>query len=82
MTTNGDLFSFSWDILIGVAAVVLITLLRPAGIGPYGQAKTDDAKDAGGVEDHTFVVVYSLTVAIVLAAAIFISLQLLTVGAV
>jgi hypothetical protein len=82
MTINGELASFSWDILIGVAAVVLVTLFWPAGIGPYGQSKTADAKDAGGVEDHTFVVVYSITVAIVLAVAIFIGLQVLTVGAV
>ena len=54
MTTSGDLVSFSWDVLIGITAVVLITLFWPAGIGPYGRAKTNDAKDAGGVEDHTF----------------------------
>lgn len=71
-----------WDLLIGVGIVVTITLLWPKGIGPYGQAQTPDSADGGGVDDRLFVIVYSLTVAIVLAIAIYIGLQLFTVGAI
>jgi uncharacterized membrane protein YccC len=71
-----------WDLLIGVGIVVAITLLWPAGIGPYGRAQAPESVDGGGVEDRPFVLVYALTVAMVMAVAIFIGLQLFTVGAV
>ena len=82
MTGSGDVTSIMWDLLIGVGIVVLITLLWPAGIGPYGSAQAPDSADAGGVEDNVFVLVYALTVAVVMAITVFIGLNLFTVGAV
>ena len=67
MTISGEVASITWDVLIGVGIVVAITLLWPRGIGPYGQAQSPDSADGGGVDDRAFVLVYSLTVAVVLA---------------
>jgi len=82
MTTTGDIASMTWDVLIGVGIVVAITLIWPSGIGPYGHAQAPDSPDGGGIDDRAFVLVYALTVALVMAFAIFVGLQLFTVGAV
>jgi hypothetical protein len=82
MTSSGDVTSIIWDLLIGVAIVVAITFFWPAGIGPYGRAQAPESTDGGGIEDRPFVLIYALTVALVMAVAIFIGLQLFTVGAV
>ena len=61
----------TWDVLIGVGVVVAITLLWPSGIGPYGRAQAPDSPDGGGIDDRAFVLVYALTVALVMAFAIY-----------
>jgi hypothetical protein len=82
LTATGDLSSISWDVLIGVSLVVLITLLWPSSIGPYGSVKGDPPAESGGVDDYGYVVVYALTVGIVTAIGIYIGMNWFTVGTV
>ena len=82
MTAGGDLASMSWDVLIGVGIVVLITLLWPSSIGPYGGVKGDPPPESGGVDDYGYVIVYALTVATVTAVGIYIGMTWFTVGTV
>lgn len=82
MTTTMGTTELAVDHLIGVGIVIALTLLWPRGVGPFGRADAPDTLESGGIDDRVFVLVYALTVAVVMAFAIYVGVSLLAVGAV
>lgn len=82
MASSGEPSLIIVDLLIGVGLVIAITLLWPKGIGPWGSSGDAPPPESGGNEDQVYILVYALTVAVVMAIATIIGLNLLTVGAV
>ena len=82
MTTTMATTELAIDHLIGVGIVMALTLLWPRGVGPFGRADAPDATEPDGIDDQVFVVVYALTVAVVMAFAIYVGASLLAVGSV
>lgn len=81
MTGSKDLPLIIADLFIGIGLVIVLTLLDPKGMGPWGSSGDNPPAESGGNNDYIFVLVYSLTFAMALGIAAFIGVNLLTVGA-